>query len=693
MNYAVIDWETRSACDLGKCGAAVYAEHETTEATCLAVAVNDRLPFLWVPPKFCALSGRTSISVGELVKVLLSMDLLVAQYSLFEYFMWNGPFRRDHGAPELPLEKLFDTKALLAYHALPLSLDEAGKALGLKQKKDEEGHALMLKMCKPRSDGTYLEDRDSLNRLFAYALRDVEAEREIYQKLPPLPESELRIWQFDQRVNARGFYVDHAAISKITRAVKRREKELIAEFQVHVNKEVSGPRSHKKFKEWVNQKTGLELTSIDKNAVKEVLTRPDLPANVRAAIEVKAEIAKSGVAKFEAMRRGSNSDGRVRSCYVYGGASTLRWTASRVQPHNFQRDCYDTDWYDHVVDNLHDRELTEALYGNIFAAAARCIRGTVRAAPGKKYLGADFKSVESRGLAWLCYDEDALDIHRSGKDPYKYSAVDIFGVPYDEVTSAQRQVAKGRELGAQYRGGIGALANTAKIYGVDLETIPEVEADPDEIEAATFVAKMFLALNPGAMPLKTAIKLDLHKRRWRQSRPLVARHWDATENAAKMAVINPGRPFAVDRVVWRYERPFLTCLLPSGRVINYYKPMLLKVKTPWGVEKVGLTYLSNKAKDNGPRKFQRVITHGGKLTENETQAACRDVLAWAAAFELEPAGFEIVLHTHDDVVAEVPINDKKLTLEYFEEKLTKVHKWMEGLPIEADGWEGPRFRK
>ena len=55
----------------------------------------------------------------------------------------------------------------------------------------------------------------------------------------------------------------------------------------------------------------------------------------------------------------------------------------------------------------------------------------------------------------------------------------------------------------------------------------------------------------------------------------------------------------------------------------------------------------------GTRKWGRVDTYGGKLTENIIQAVARDCLA-ESIFRLHKAGYKIAFHVHDEVVLDVP---------------------------------------
>src|SRR5262245_45594588 len=80
----------------------------------------------------------------------------------------------------------------------------------------------------------------------------------------------------------------------------------------------------------------------------------------------------------------------------------------------------------------------------------------------------------------------------------------------------------------------------------------------------------------------------------------------------------------------------------------------------------------------------------GSFTENVVQAISRDLLA-AAMLRLEAAGYPIVLHVHDEIVAEVPKGFGGL--DEFRAIMTTLPAWAGGLPIAAKAWTGARYVK
>ena len=111
-----------------------------------------------------------------------------------------------------------------------------------------------------------------------------------------------------------------------------------------------------------------------------------------------------------------------------------------------------------------------------------------------------------------------------------------------------------------------------------------------------------------------------------------------------------------------------------------------KIKTPWGQEKMALTY-----KGEEQRQWVRKSAYGGLLAENITQATARDLLV-NGMFNWERAGYPIVMHVHDELVSEVRL-DSGRNVKEAENLMCQLPPWAAGLPIAAEGWEGERYRK
>ena len=307
----------------------------------------------------------------------------------------------------------------------------------------------------------------------------------------------------------------------------------------------------------------------------------------------------------------------------------------------------DTNWFD----------MTEE---NIPSGMSRMIRGMFMAGPGNELAVADFSSIEARGLAWEAGEEKVLQTFRNGECAYCLAASTVYGRSYkdiwsgykakDRASSDQRQVGKVVILSCGYQGSVGAFQNMAKVYNVVV---------PDE-QAQDIVTK------------------------WRAANPAIVSHWAELEKAAT-ATVETGRVRAVGRVKFGIKGRFLCMKLPSGRSIHYPFPKLEERETKWGTMKRSVTFMNSSM-----GKWFRDHTYGGRLAENETQAICRDLLAFSA-LRVEGAGMPVVLHVHDEVGAEVPTG--LISLEDYEALVAETPEWAEGFPVKAEGWIGTRYRK
>ena len=712
----VIDFETRSTVDLKKCGAVVYAESAATDASCMAVAVDDDDPKIWVHPYFKKIycpPSRYLLSDKDVIEIARGAGEIIAQNILFDLAIWEKILVPRFNWPHLPLLRLHDTMALLGYQGLPLNLSQAGAALNLPIRKDNLGHKIMLKLCKPRQPRKaektadpnwhlktwWHEDPDDYKILFDYAMQDVATERLVFNTLDPLPPFERRVWQLDLTINMRGVPVDLQHVRPILELVSERERDLLRQFKKVVGGAVTGPRSYVALAAWVSQRIGAPVESLDKANVELLLGRADLAPDVRRALEIKKEIGKASVSKFAAMANRASADGRLRGMFAYYGAATGRWAGRGVQLHNLPRDSYGPADWQCLARLFTDRDVDaiQMFYDDPFFVASRCVRGAICTQPGRRFVTADFNAVEARGLAHLADDQPALVVFRSGRDPYKVAAETILFVDYGQVNDYQRLIGKVAELQLGYGGGIGAFATMAVNYRIDLDALAAnilPTATDEELDGewgARALARMYLAQNPGVMSVDAAVACDVIKRRWRALHPAVVRFWKEIESAAMSAVREPGRAFKYGEIVYWMDRDWLRCALPSGRNISYYQPQLRPVKTPWGDERPGLTYMGVKQVEGvSTRQWTRLHTRGPILVENIVQAFCRDLLA-EAMLRVESHGYRVVLHVHDEAASEC-VGDQG-SLEAYGHILKQMPPWAESMPLEVDGWEGRRYRK
>lgn len=341
MQTLSIDFETRATVDLRKTGVYPYAEHKDTDIWCMAWAFDDEEPVIWtphyekisafVPPQArCALPARViaHIEAGGEIR---------AWNAQFERVIWNAIMVPRYGAPPVKLEQWVCTMAEANAMALPGSLDAAAIALGLKERKDTEGYSLMMRMTRPRAlqaDGTpiWWDVEERKQRLYAYCIQDVKVERAAKKCLHRLPAREREIYLMTQEMNDRGFPIDLALVDAAQEIVNEGIERANITLAQLTGGEVEKVTQTQQIKDWM----GAPAQSLAKAAVADLL-EGDLDPAIRQVLGVRAEAGLTSVKKLKAMRAYACADGRARGMMFYYGATTGRWTAKGIQPHNFPR--------------------------------------------------------------------------------------------------------------------------------------------------------------------------------------------------------------------------------------------------------------------------------------------------------------------------------------------------------------------
>lgn len=346
MTTLHIDFETRSAVDLRKAGAHVYAEHKDTNVWCMGWCLDDNEVSIWVP-------GDRFPFMDQGFKPWLPPIAVVAHNASFELAIWNRLMVPRYGWPPLDPRQVRCTMAAAYAMALPGGLDDAAAAVGLDVRKDAEGSRLMMQMARPRAlkeDGTIVwwDDEARRQRLYEYCRQDVRVERELEKRLLQLTPAEQELWVLDQKINDRGVRVDLKTVNKLIAAVEKEQARLTHKMVRVTGGRVDGYSKVQQLEAWVAERIG-EIDGLAKADVTALLDRDDLPADVREALEIRREAAKSSVAKLKAMRAAACADGRVRGTMQYHGASTGRWAGRRIQPQNFPRPSLDQGDIESVI--------------------------------------------------------------------------------------------------------------------------------------------------------------------------------------------------------------------------------------------------------------------------------------------------------------------------------------------------------
>ncbi|MBN9348284.1 MAG: hypothetical protein J0I48_19150 [Devosia sp.] len=647
-----IDFETASTLDLRKTGAHEYARHPDTRILCLSYAFEGAKVKRWKP-------GEPFPQ--ELADHVARRRHVHGWNVGFELVIWNYVLLRQH--PELcPLEvgQLRDTMARAAYWGLPLSLDEAAKAVGLPPEfwKDKDGHRLMMQMNKPRRTKSGLswwheEDPAKLDRLQDYCDQDVVTEASVGALIPALPEEEQALWELDQKINERGVQVDLDMVDTLKGMASRAGADTNSYVEQLTNGAVKTITSTAALQTYLTS-IGSPIANLKKDTVQQRLDDPSTPDHEREILELRLDGAKTSTAKLNAMIEASRHDGRARGALQFYGASrTGRWAGRLIQLQNMPRGTVKLieQALEAIANGMSD-DLLEAFFGPLLGIVSSALRGCIVAKPGNKLVVADFAQIEARVVAWLAGQSDILDTFRAydagtGPDVYTYTA--------RQNGSSNRQLGKVLVLACGFGMSWRKFKDTAKTYGLALT---------DEFA-------------------EQAVKT------WRANNRMIVQFWwdcDAAAKAVLQSAINgASASYNVGPVSFAMWRGHLLIKLPSGRKLVYRDARLETDE----LGRVGITYMGV---DQYTRKWKRQRTYGGKLVENITQAVARDIMALATQ-RAEHLGLRPELLVHDEMICEAPAATADTSLKHLLRAMKLPPVWAKGLPVDAAGWAGDRYKK
>lgn len=654
-----IDVETFSDVDLKKCGVYKYAESPDFEILLFGVSVNGGEVTV-----YDLASGDT---VPEEIIRALSNDSVIkwAYNASFERVCLSVWLRRNYpqhfssySIEEDTVRNYLDPSSWRcslvwgAYMGLPLSLEGIGKVLKLENQKMAEGKALIRYFCVPckptKANGgrtRNLPEHDPVkwSTFIAYNKRDVETEMAIQQKLSkfPVPDFLWEEYHLDQEINDRGIQLDMALVEQAIAIDERSREELSAKMRQLTALE--NPNSVQQMKEWLT-KHGLEVDSLDKKAVKELLKTA--PPELAEVLELRRQLAKSSVKKYQAMQNAVCADGRARGMFQFYGANRSgRWAGRLIQLQNLPQ-----NHMAHLEDarslvRSGDYALLSALYDSVPEVLSELIRTTFVPRDGYKFIVSDFSAIEARVLSFLAGESWRLKVFAENGDIYCASASAMFHVPVEKhgQNAPLRQKGKIAELALGYGGSVGALKSMGAL---------EMGLVEEELQ-----------------PLVDA---------WRTSNPNIVQLWWDVDNAVKTAV-RQRLDTETHGIRFRYRSGMLFIILPSGRQLCYVKPKM-------GTNKFGGDSVTYEGVGS-TKKWERIESYGPKFTENVVQAISRDILMYAMR---TLSHCFIVGHVHDELIIECSMD---VSLDAVCEQMGRTPPWIEGLNLRADGYETMFYKK
>ena len=649
MRELGIDIETYSSNDLVNCGVYKYVEAPDFTILRFAYSVDGG-------PVVCVDFAMGEKLPDDVFAALTAPDVIKTAFNAaFERICISVYF---FGGKLLDPKQWRCTMVLAARMGLPLSLGQCGEVLHLAEGKMTEGKALIRYFSVPGKNGKRhlpSDAPDKWDTFKKYNIRDVEVEQAIKRKVQRLKPADFdeELYVADQEINDRGVKIDRTLVDAAARFDDEYKAQLLAEAQQLTGME--NPNSPAQIKEYIKNTTGFTVETLNKGNLDTLDEKLIYWPKAQRVIAIRREMGKTSNKKYEAMQKCVCKDGRIHGLLQFcGAARTGRWAGRLVQVQNLpQNHLVSLDFARSLV-RQGDLDEFEMNYANVTQVLSELIRTAFVAEPGKTFHVCDFSAIECRVIAWLASEDWVLDVFRSNGDIYCANASKMFKVPVEKhgQNAQLRQKGKIATLALGYGGGVSALE---AMGGSKLGLTEDEE--------------------------KEIVKL------WRDSNPRIVRMWAVIEKAA-ITAIKTGESVTVYRNIVIGKRwGMLTITLPSGRTICYPRA---EVETEYNdgwrgdhdiIEYEGLNQTT--------KKWGKVRTYGGKLTENIVQAVARDILG-IVILRAKAEGLNIVFHIHDEIIVEATPDQ---TLADVEALFSKPIDWCRDLPLKGAGYTTPYYLK
>ena len=641
MQHLSIDIETYSSVNLQKAGVYKYAESPDFDILLFGYSVD---------------GGAVQVidlACGE--KIPAEIVDALSDKSVIKW-AFNAQFERvclsNYLETWLSPDSWHCTMVWSATLGLPLSLEGVGAVLGLEKQKLTEGKNLIKYFCVPcaptktnggRTRNLPQHDMEKWEQFKAYNLRDVETEMSIQRKLTrfPVPDFIWDEYHLDQEINDRGIGLDMTLVEQAIAIDSISRKSLTQQIQNLTD--LDNPNSVAQMKGWLSD-NGLEMDTLGKKAVAETLKIA--PKHLADVLSLRQQLAKSSVKKYTAMQTAVCKDSRARGMFQYYGANRTGRFAGRIiqlqnLPQNHMSDLADA----RALVRSGNYDALELLYDDIPDTLSQLIRTVFVPQDGRKFIVADFSAIEARVLAWLAGEKWRMQVFADGKDIYRSSASQMFGVPVEKhgINGHLRQKGKIAELALGYGGSVGALKSMGAL---------EMGLTEEELQ-----------------PLVNA---------WRNANPMITALWWDIDRAVKTTV-REHIPTEVAGLKFTYESGFLFMRLPSGRRLAYVKPRM-------GINQFGSESVTYEGV-GATKKWERLESYGPKFCENAIQAIARDILMYAMQ---TLRNCSIVAHVHDELIIEA---DRRMSLSAVCEQMGRTPPWAKGLLLRADGYECDFYKK
>ena len=658
IEFLSIDIETFSAEDLRKTGVYRYAESDSFEILLFGYSVNGG------PVQTIDLAVGETIPGWLLEAIVDDKVIKWAFNAAFERVCLSNWLKRNHpeifkgyenGDEHIGFLNPVSWRCSMvwsAYLGLPLSLEGVGKILKLENQKMKEGYGLIHYFCSPcratiinggRTRNLSYHDLAKWSLFKSYNIRDVEVEMGIKRKLSkhPVPDFVWDEYCIDQMINDRGIGIDMELVRKAIEIDDISRSKVIQQMQSISM--IENPNSVSQVKGWLYNR-GVEADSLGKKAVASMIKESD--GDVRKLLELRLQLAKSSIKKYQAMQDTACSDNKARGMFQFYGANRSgRWAGRHIQLQNLPQNHLENLEDARNVVKTGNYDTLRAIFDDVPDTLSQLIRTAFVPLSGYKFIVSDFSAIEARVLSFLAGEQWRMDVFSGNGDIYCASASQMFKVPVEKhgQNAHLRQKGKIAELALGYGGSVGAL----KAMGALDMGLQEAEL----------------------LPLVNS---------WRDANPNIVRYWWKVDSAVRKT-ISDRLPVSVGAVEFEYRGGMLYITLPSGRRLSYVKPKIETSET--GEDKITYEGIG------GTKKWERIESYGPKFVENIVQAISRDILANAMK---TLRTLRIVAHVHDELIIECPMDTK---VEEVCLAMGTTPSWVKGLNLRADGYETMFYRK
>lgn len=649
MRELGIDIETYSSNDLVNCGVYKYVEAPDFTILLFAYSIDGG-------PVVCVDFATGEKLPDDVFAALTDPDVIKTAFNAaFERICISVYF---FGGKLLDPKQWRCTMVLAARMGLPLSLGQCGEVLHLAEGKMTEGKALIRYFSVPGKNGKRhlpSDAPDKWDTFKKYNIRDVEVEQAIKKKVQRLIPADFdeELYVADQEINDRGVKIDRTLVDAAARFDDEYKAQLLAEAQQLTGME--NPNSPAQIKEYIKKTTGFTVETLNKGNLDTLDEKLIYWPKAQRVIAIRREMGKTSNKKYEAMQKCVCKDGRIHGLLQFcGAARTGRWAGRLVQVQNLpQNHLVSLDFARSLV-RQGDLDEFEMNYANVTQVLSELIRTAFVAEPGKTFHVCDFSAIECRVIAWLASEDWVLDVFRTNGDIYCANASKMFKVPVEKhgQNAQLRQKGKIATLALGYGGGVSALE---AMGGSKLGLTEDEERE--------------------------IVKL------WRESNPRIVRMWAVIEKAA-ITAIKTGESVTVYRNIVIGKRwGMLTITLPSGRTICYPRAEVgTEYNDGWRGDHDIIEY---EGLNQTTKKWGKVRTYGGKLTENIVQAVARDILG-IVILRAKAENLNIVFHIHDEIIVEATPDQ---TLADVEALFSKPIDWCRDLPLKGAGYTTPYYLK